>query len=166
MRVWKPCSFISMGTIILLNIGTNKSNKVDCFQCLQEFQEKHAAAVAEAEAEEFSNDAGSQEDEQTILTAEEGRSHISKKKRKKILKTPGAVPKIEGSGLQGRATCFLRATCFCEMLVLLVLIPDQQDKHNFCMHCLHLLQYSINDCSAHFQHLANSQDSHSNRQYC
>jgi len=70
----------------------------------REFEEKlaEAEALAAAEAaEDFSNDAGSQEDEQTILTAEEGRSHISKKKRKKILKTPGAVPKMEGSGLQG-----------------------------------------------------------------
>jgi len=139
MRVWKPCSYISMGKCILLNIGTNKSSQVHCLQWLQEFEEKlaEAEALAAAEAaEDFSNDAGSQEDEQTILTAEEGRSHISKKKRKKILKTPGAVPKMEGSGIQGRATCFLRATCFCEMLELLVLIPDQQDKLNLCMHCL------------------------------
>ncbi|XP_073387560.1 chromatin modification-related protein EAF1 B isoform X3 [Physcomitrium patens] len=83
----------------------------------EEYEKRRTVAIAEAEAlaaadaaedasaggdasyGEFSNDGGSQDDEPAMLMNE--RSRISKKKRKKIIKTGSIGLRSEGSGLQG-----------------------------------------------------------------
>ena len=87
----------SDGGVCVLNFG------------VQEHERRRAAAIAEAEAlaeagddanAELSNDGGSQEDEPAFFTTEGSR--ISKKKRKKILKTSSIGSRGEGSVVDWR----------------------------------------------------------------
>lgn len=93
---------------------------------MQDHEEKRAAANVEAEAQaaaeaaedgaggsdygfaDYCLDGGSQEDElQGQFLGEGAHSRISKKKRKKIIKSNSAGPKVDGGMLQGSFLCWL-----------------------------------------------------------